>query len=179
MPHVTHRLPPAEAARLRQLPTTAPDGMTATTSMPGWRTFSQTRQILRKDFEAAANELMRWRVQTSSGLRVWAEDEPLTTGSVILMRLGLGPFSQKFACRVRYVIDKTDRRGFAYETLPGHPEVGVEEFVLERRVDGVYFTVSACGRPRTRVLRALAPVVELVQDAMTRRYLRALDTKHK
>ena len=32
-------------------------------------------------------------------------------------------------CRVVYVIDEPDIRGFAYGTLPGHPESGEERFV--------------------------------------------------
>ena len=33
-------------------------------------------------------------------------------------------------CRVVYVVDEPDRRGFAYGTLPGHPESGEELFLV-------------------------------------------------
>jgi uncharacterized protein (UPF0548 family) len=36
----------------------------------------------------------------------------------------LGPI--RVPCRVVYVLDEPERRGFAYGTLPGHPESGEE-----------------------------------------------------
>jgi hypothetical protein len=51
-------------------------------------------------------------------------------------------------CRVVYVIDEPRRRGFAYGTLPGHPESGEEAFVLEQRDDGtIASNIIAFSRP--------------------------------
>ena len=45
-------------------------------------------------------------------------------------------------CRVVYVIDEPSRRGFAYGTLPGHPESGEEAFIVEiDETDEVWFSV--------------------------------------
>ncbi|HEV8560641.1 MAG TPA: DUF1990 family protein [Actinophytocola sp.] len=38
--------------------------------------------------------------------------------------------------RVVHVVEEEHRRGFAYGTLPGHPECGEEAFLLERHADG-------------------------------------------
>ncbi len=74
------------------------------------------------------------------------------------------------------VVDEPDRRGFSYGTLPGHPECGEEEFLLERAADGsLRLTVTASSRPATVLARAGGPVTGLVQRVMTRRYLRAPD----
>jgi uncharacterized protein (UPF0548 family) len=73
------------------------------------------------------------------------------------------------------VIDEPDRAGFAYGTLPGHPEAGIEEFVLSRSPTGlVRLDIDAVSRPATWYARLGAPLTRLVQARITRRYLRAL-----
>lgn len=67
-----------------------------------------------------------------------------------------------------------DRAGFAYGTLPGHPESGEEAFVVSRAPDGVRFTITAFSRPATWLARLGGPVTLLGQEYFTRRYLRAL-----
>jgi uncharacterized protein (UPF0548 family) len=37
-------------------------------------------------------------------------------------------------CRVIYVVDQADQFGFAYGTLPGHPETGEVAFMVARTV---------------------------------------------
>lgn len=67
------------------------------------------------------------------------------------------------------------RRGFAYGTLPGHPECGEERFCVEWRDDDtVALNIVAFSRPATWWARAGAPVARLVQRRITDRYLRAL-----
>ena len=92
------------------------------------------------------------------------------------MRLGVGALALRIPCRVIDVIDELNRRGFSYATLPGHPESGAERFLLERDETGaVRFTVAAVSKPATLLARAGGPLTRATQDAMTRRYLRALD----
>ena len=43
-------------------------------------------------------------------------------GSEVIVHLG----PVRAPCRVVYVVDEPDRRGFAYGTLPGHPEIDGE-----------------------------------------------------
>ena len=47
-------------------------------------------------------------------------------GSEVIVHLG----PVRAPCRVVYVVDEPDRRGFAYGTLPGHAESGEERFVV-------------------------------------------------
>lgn len=97
--------------------------------------------------------------------------------TVVLMRLGVGPVSLRIPCRVVYVVDEPDRRGFAYGTLPGHPEAGEERFVLRRRDDGsVELTIAAFSRPASMLAKVGGPLSRKIQDMMTQRYLRALDS---
>jgi uncharacterized protein (UPF0548 family) len=92
------------------------------------------------------------------------------------MRLGVGPLALRIPCRVVYVIDEPDRQGFAYGTLPGHPESGEEAFVLHREAGNrVRFVITAFSRPATRLAKLGAPVSRQLQHFMTSRYLQTLD----
>ena len=96
----------------------------------------------------------------------------LAPGDTALLGIGLGI---RFPVRVIYVVDEPRRRGFAYGTLPGHPEDGEESWVVEQRDDeSVWITVRAFSRPATRWWWAVYPVLRLFQEYYTRRYLRAL-----
>ncbi|MDT5191720.1 MAG: hypothetical protein QOI28_3971 [Mycobacterium sp.] len=70
----------------------------------------------RHRFEEAAAAVMRWGMLRGAGVRVEATTEVAAVGSEVLV--GLGPL--RAPCRVVYVVDDPDRRGFAYGTLPGH-----------------------------------------------------------
>ncbi|MFC8501606.1 DUF1990 family protein [Pedococcus sp. NPDC057267] len=123
----------------------------------------------------AAEDLLAWRVHQRAGLRV-AASGPAVPGAVVDMRLGPGPLSVRIPCRVVSVVDEPDRGGFAYGTLPGHPESGEELFLLHSGADGrITFTITAFSRPATALARLGGPLGTLVQDVMTRRYLAALD----
>jgi uncharacterized protein (UPF0548 family) len=78
-------------------------------------------------------------------------------------------------CRIVYVIDDADRCGFAYGTLPGHPESGEEAFVLELREDTtITLTITALSRPATTLAKFAGPIGRGIQGFVTARYLRAL-----
>jgi uncharacterized protein (UPF0548 family) len=92
------------------------------------------------------------------------------------MHLGRGPASIRIPCRVAYVINEPKVRGFAYGTLPGHPESGEERFVLEQDSDGtITIAITAFSHPASRLATLGGPFTRRVQQLMTTRYLRALD----
>jgi uncharacterized protein (UPF0548 family) len=77
--------------------------------------------------------------------------------------------------RVVYVVDEDRRRGFAYGTLPGHPESGEESFVVEHLEDDtVRFAITAFSHPATLLAKLGGPVSRLVQSRVTNRYLHAV-----
>lgn len=126
-------------------------------------------------FTAAARALDEWEVQRRSGIRVLASSATVAEGEVAMLLLGPGRLSVHAPVRVVYTVDESRRHGFAYGTLPGHPERGEEAFVLEMLPDGsVVFSVTAFSRPATWLSRASGPVGRAVQRLITRRYLRAL-----
>jgi uncharacterized protein (UPF0548 family) len=123
-------------------------------------------------FEQAADTVMRWGMQRGAGLRVQTSSEVAMVGAVVLVGIGF----LKVPCRVVYVIDEPDVRGFAYGTLPGHPESGEERFVVRRdpMTAAVYAEVSAFSRPARWWSRAGGPLTPLAQRVIAKRYVRAV-----
>lgn len=84
-------------------------------------------------------------------------------------------FAVRAPCRVIYVVDEPNRKGFAYGTLPGHPESGEEAFIVEQTDDGsVWLTIRAFSRPSSWHWWVVYPALRLAQAVFTRRYFRAL-----
>lgn len=126
--------------------------------------------------DAAAADLLAWRMHARSGLRVQASDVPLREGAVVLLRFGIGPVSLVAPCRVLEVIDEPFRTGFSYGTLPGHSESGVERFMVTRADDGqTVLRIDGYSRPQSWMARLAPALARAVQARVTRRYLRALD----
>ncbi len=126
----------------------------------------------RDRFDQAAEQGMRWGMLRGAGLRVQATNPVAEVGAEVLVHLGpvVAP------CRVVYVVDESDRRGFAYGTLPGHPECGEELFLVryDPTTRDVIAEVTAFSRHATWWSRLGAPVTSLMQRLITDRYLRAL-----
>ncbi len=126
----------------------------------------------RDRFEAAAARVMRYGMLRGAGVRVEAGTDVAEVGTLVLGRLG--PIAAP--CRVVYVVDDADCRGFAYGTLPGHAECGEERFAVryDPATDSVHSEVVAFSRHGTWWSRLGAPVASLVQRVVTERYLHAV-----
>jgi uncharacterized protein (UPF0548 family) len=165
-----------DLAALDNLPLTYPEvGATESGRLPaGYGHLRVRRQIGsgRGRFERAADAVMHWGMQRGAGLRVWASSEVAVVGTVVIVRIGFLPAP----CRVVYVVDEPDIRGFGYGTLPGHPESGEERFVVRRDpvTDAVFAEVSAFSRPATWWSRAGGPLATVAQRVIARRYLRGV-----
>lgn len=126
----------------------------------------------RSRFEEAADKGMRWGMLRGACLRIEATTEVAAVGSEVIVHLGpLGA-----PCRVVYLVDDPDRRGFAYGTLPGHAETGEELFVVryDPATDEVFAEVTAFSRHATWWSRLGSPITSVAQRVITDRYLRAL-----
>ncbi len=124
-------------------------------------------------FDAAAERLLSWEMHRRAGLGVAASAPRAAEGVTVLLRLG----PLRAPCRVVWVVDEPGRRGFAYGTTAGHPEIGEESFVVEHdpRTDEVHARIVAFSRPGHWLIRLGGPVNRMAQSAITRRYLRALE----
>jgi uncharacterized protein (UPF0548 family) len=118
-------------------------------------------------FDALGEHVLAWGLQRGAGLRV-------PSSAVVLdadVTLRLGPL--RIPVRVVRVVDEPDRRGFAYGTLPGHPERGEEAFLAERDAEGTWLRIRAFSRPATWYARLGGPATALAQRVFTERYLRS------
>ncbi|GAA0241694.1 DUF1990 domain-containing protein [Cryptosporangium japonicum] len=142
----------------------------------GYRAFRRSLRVSADaaDFDRAVEMLRTWEVHRGAGLTVVA-DGPARAGSHVVVGIGPRPFTLLAPCRVVEDVDDPTRNGFAYGTLPGHPERGEERFVVEKRPgEGVFFEITAFSRPATAPARLGGPLTRLVQDRVTTRYLHAL-----
>jgi len=126
-------------------------------------------------FDQAAQVLLGWDMHRRVGLRVRTSNEQVVPGAVAVIRLGVGILSIAAPVRVVYVIDEPHRAGFAYGTLPGHPECGEEAFIVELQDRGaVKFSITAFSRPSSLLARTGGPITRATQSWITGRYLRAV-----
>lgn len=142
-------------------------------SPSGYESFTRSVTLSDTTFDEAVERLMNWRVHERAGLRVSASALRIAEGEVVLMRLGIGAASLRIPCRVIYAVAGPDAAGFAYGTLPGHPELGEEFFFLERDGDQVRFMVRAFSRPSSKLAHLAGPIGRRLQQVMTTRYLAA------
>lgn len=113
--------------------------------------------------------------RTEAGEDVFAPDGTtlLRPGDTAIMRVPLWP--PNVPVRVVYIVDEPLRKGFAYGTLPGHPETGEEAFIVEYRDDdSVWLTIRSFSRPSSWIFWVGYPFVRLMQEIYTSRYERAL-----
>jgi uncharacterized protein (UPF0548 family) len=149
-------------------------GATADAVLPsGYRHLRVSRALGVVDLDELGELLMTWQVQKRSGVRLISGPDRVTLGTDATFRF----LGQTIPCRVIDVIDEPDRRGFAYGTLPGHPEIGEERFVAERdpMTGEVTLFITAFSNPGNWRTKAIGPVGRVLQRAMTRRYLAALE----
>ena len=149
-------------------------GATASTLPAGYRHIHREHRIGsgRDRFDQAAAAVMRYGMLRGAGLQVAATTDVARVGTDVLGRLG--PFIAP--CRVVYVVEEPDRRGFAYGSLPGHAVSGEEMFGVryDPADDAVYSEVVAFSRPATWWSRLGSPVLALAQRVVTGRYLSAV-----
>ena len=160
---------------LAALPLTYPEvGATAGPLPAGYHHVQKSAVIGRgrRRFDEAAAKGRQWGMLRGAGLRVEATSEVAAVGSDVIVHLG----PLRAPCRVVYVVDEPDRCGFAYGTLPGHPESGEERFAVryEPATEDVFAEVVAFSRHATWWSRLGSPVTSVAQRVITERYLRAL-----
>jgi uncharacterized protein (UPF0548 family) len=144
---------------------------------PGYRHDRYERRLAPGDetFGRAAAALRAWRAQIGAGARVFPEGARADRDGTVVMLIRVGGLWAVLPCRVVYVDDEPQRFGFAYGTLPGHPEQGEASFRIERDESGdVFFRIVSFSRTVDPLARLASPVTRLIQQRVTRRYLDAI-----
>ena len=142
---------------------------------PGYGVLHRSVSVPGSDLARCGAALLDWEVHRRSGLRV-AADGPARAGGTVVLATRLLVTWAVAPCRVVRVLEESDRVGFAYATLPGHPEHGVEEFAFVRQAGALRFEVRAVSRPVLRASRVFPAPQHLVQRVLTQRYLDAAVT---
>ena len=128
-----------------------------------------------KAFQRAVAGLKTWKAHRLPGMGVFPDDQVIRTGATVVVTLGTPIVALALPCRIVSVIDGQTRWGFAYGTLPGHPEQGEEAFVISASPDQtVRFEIEAFSRPGDPLVRLSGPIGRGIQMGGTRGYLRAL-----
>ncbi|MEV5310428.1 DUF1990 domain-containing protein [Streptomyces sp. NPDC052610] len=118
-------------------------------------------------FRRAAEAVCTWGMHRAMGVGIDASAERAAPGVDVTVSLA---GVVKAPCRVVWTVDEPRRAGWAYGTLPGHPECGEESFVVDRTGDGtVWLTVSAFSRPASWYAKAGGPATRGLQHAYARR----------
>lgn len=140
---------------------------------PGYHHVRRTRLAPGLAFEAACDAIRSWAGHRSAGVVLHPDQPSLSEGTVLAFAVPIRPTPvwATASCRVVRVVDEPDRFGFAYGTLPHHPERGEESFVAHRRDDGVELEVAAFSRPEALVVRLGGPLSRLAQRRFADRYL--------
>lgn len=168
-------LDPQRASALAALPLTyGPPGGFAGVPRPGFAVLSRSLVMEGASLAACADVLLGWGVQTGVGIGVRASAPRVEPGAVADLRLGVGRLSLVAPIRVVEVLDEESRKGFAYGTLPGHPESGEESFVVSRDGADVVFEMVAFSRLATRAARLGGPVSRVLQAVALTRYTGAV-----
>jgi len=129
----------------------------------------------RAAFLRASTGLQTWKGHQIPGIDVFPHSTPIEPGATVVVTLGTPWLALAAPCRIVGVVDDPDRWGFAYGTLPGHPEQGEESFVVSIDGDGaVRFRITAFSRPGEWLARLAGPIGLAVQSAGTTGYLKAL-----
>ncbi|MEU1497785.1 DUF1990 domain-containing protein [Streptomyces sp. NPDC005732] len=122
-------------------------------------------------FRTASEAVMTWAMHRAIGVAISATADRAAAGTDVTV--GLGPI--KAPCQVVWTVEEYRRAGWAYGTLPGHPECGEEAFVVDRTGDGtVWLTVTAFSRAGKWYTRAAGPAARGLQHVYARRCGQAL-----
>jgi uncharacterized protein (UPF0548 family) len=124
-------------------------------------------------FDSAVTAIDTWAVHRGAGLTV-TSDGPVALGTNVAMSAPLPVGFVDVTCRVVAVVEEELRHGFAYGTLPAHPETGEEAFLVVRDDRGVRFDVQAVSAPRHPLARLVPALADRLQDAAVRKYLAAI-----
>lgn len=136
---------------------------------------TRTVELGHDTFDVGVEGLKAWVCHRGIGADVHPKGAPIAAGTDVLVVLRAGPIRLLVPDRIVAVVNEPNRFGFAYGTLPGHPERGEEAFLLERHDGGrTTATIRVAAQGDWLIARIAAPILRLLQRAALNRYLAAL-----
>jgi uncharacterized protein (UPF0548 family) len=126
-------------------------------------------------FQAAKRMLEGWQIHQARGLQLCTDGHNLETQQTVVLVARVLFVNVMCACRVTYIINEARAFGFAYGTLPAHPECGEERFLVEwLENDEVRFSLFSFSKPSSLLFWLAYPVGRLLQRVYSHRYLQAM-----
>ncbi|MEU1629324.1 DUF1990 domain-containing protein [Streptomyces sp. NPDC020096] len=118
---------------------------------------------------AAGEAVLSWRMHRAMGVRMDSPAAEAAPGVRVMVGLGPGRWRIQAPCEVVWTVREPHRIGFAYGTLPGHPECGEESFIVEQDGDGaVWLGITAFSRAASWYMRAAGPLGRVLQRVYAR-----------
>lgn len=128
-------------------------------------------------FATAREAINGWAGHRRAGALVHPTNPDLGQGTTVALALRAAGVWVIAACRIVWVVDEPATYGFAYGTLPHHPETGEESFVVRLSDDErVVVEIAAFSRPASTLTRLAGPIARTIQDRTTDLYLDGLTT---
>ena len=128
-------------------------------------------------FDRAVGALRGWKAHLGAGIEIVPHDSRVTVGETVLLLVKTAGLWVTAPCRVVYLIDERHRFGFAYGTLPGHPEQGEVAMTVEvSEIGNVVFRIVSFSRTVDPLARLMSPLTRRIQRRVTYRYIEALAT---
>ncbi|MGH9170292.1 MAG: DUF1990 family protein [Acidimicrobiales bacterium] len=129
------------------------------------------------DWAQACRGLIEWKAHERAGVAIAPAGAALVPGTVVTATKRIGLLWVVAPCKITSVTATDDRFGFAYGTLPGHPEEGEEAFHIVRGDNGrVSFEIVAFSRPAVLLARLGGPITRGIQQRAIDLYLDGLRT---
>jgi uncharacterized protein (UPF0548 family) len=127
------------------------------------------------DFDRAVEGIRTWQAHRAAKVSP-RSSAPIEVGATAMFVVKLFPMEIRICCRIVSVVDEPNRFGFSYGTLPCHPEVGEEQFLVERNPDtnDVTFRINVFWKSVSPLLRLGSPITKAMQRNYTERYLNGL-----
>ncbi len=123
-------------------------------------------------FDAGRAALRGWASHRAANISMQPSNADLVVGETVAIAIPVWRVSISATCRIVEAIDQPNRFGFAYATLPHHPEDGEESFIVERHPDGTAtYTVTAVWRAGMLCTRIIPPLTRRLQQKATQQYL--------
>jgi uncharacterized protein (UPF0548 family) len=125
------------------------------------------------DFDRAKAAIRTWKMFDLGWVKLIDDKTPIEVGQTVAILVRHFGFYSLNAARIVYVINETQRFGFAYGTLTEHGEIGEERFSVE--FDGetgeVWYDLYAFSRPALFLAKIGYPLSRYLQKSF------ALDSK--
>jgi uncharacterized protein (UPF0548 family) len=117
------------------------------------------------DWEMAKQAIRDWKMFDLGWVELHEAATPIEKGQNVAVLIKHFGFYSVNAARIVYLIDESDRFGFAYGTLTDHGESGEERFMVERdaETDDVFFDLYAFSRPNCCSAKLGYPLTRMLQ----------------